>query len=77
MAENLASREVIVLQEMEARRVADGIRELRQKCGLTVEELAHRANVPHDYLNRLEEGEEHKITLSVLDSLRQASGGEG
>ena len=71
MAEDLMSRDVIVLQEMEARRVGDGIRELRQRCGLSVEELARRASVPHDYLNRLEEGQELKITRSVLDSLRQ------
>ena len=71
MAEDLMNRDVIVLQEMEARRVGDGIRELRQRCGLSVEELARRASVPHDYLNRLEEGQELKITRSVLDSLRQ------
>jgi len=67
------NKEVIVLQEMEARRVGDGIRELRQRCGLSIEELARRANVSHDYLLRLEEGHELKITRSVLDNLRQAS----
>jgi transcriptional regulator with XRE-family HTH domain len=66
-------REVIVLQEMEARRVGDGIRELRLRCGLSVEELARRANVSHDYLIRLEEGHELKITRSILDNLRQVS----
>ena len=77
MVEDLMSRDVIVLQEMEARRVGDGIRELRLRCGLSVEELARRASVPHDYLNRLEEGQELKITMSVLDNLRQASDGRG
>ncbi len=77
MAEDLMNRDVIVLQEMEARRVGDGIRELRQRCGLSVEELARRASVPHDYLNRLEEGQELKITMSILDNLRQASDGRG
>ena len=77
MVEDLMSRDVIVLQEMEARRVGDGIRELRQRCGLSVEELARRASVPHDYLSRLEEGQELKITRSVLDNLRQASDGRG
>ncbi len=73
MAEDLMDREVIVLQEMEARRVGDGIRELRLRCGLSVEELARRANVSHDYLIRLEEGHELKVTRSVLDNLRQVS----
>ncbi|RLB79165.1 MAG: hypothetical protein DRH17_14185 [Deltaproteobacteria bacterium] len=73
MAEDLIDREVIVLQEMEARRVGDGIRELRLRCGLSVEELARRANVSHDYLIRLEEGHELKVTRSVLDNLRQVS----
>ena len=73
MVEDLMNRDVIVLQEMEARRVGDGIRELRLRCGLSVEELARRASVPNDYLSRLEEGQELKITRSVLDNLRQAS----
>jgi len=73
LAEDLMDREVIVLQEMEARRVGDGIRELRLRCGLSVEELARRANVSHDYLIRLEEGHELKVTRSVLDNLRQVS----
>ena len=77
MVEDLMNRDVIVLQEMEARRVGDGVRELRVRCGLSVEELARRASVPHDYLNRLEEGQELKITMSVLDNLRQASDGRG
>jgi len=71
------NRDVIVLQEMEARRVGDGIRELRLRCGLSVEELARRANVSHDYLLSLEEGHELKITRSVLDNLRLASNGGG
>ena len=75
MADGLTSRDVIVLQEMEARRVGDGIRELRLRCGLSVEELARKAEVPDDYLFRLEEGHELKITRSVLDNLRQASDG--
>ena len=70
-------REVIVLQEMEARRVGDCIRELRLRCGLSVEELARRANVSHDYLIRLEEGHELKIIRSVLDNLRQVSSSGG
>jgi len=70
-------REVIVLQEMEARRVGDGIRELRLRYGLSVEELARRAKVPNDYLFRLEEGHELKINRSVLDNLRQVSGANG
>jgi transcriptional regulator with XRE-family HTH domain len=71
------NREVILLQEMEARRVGDGIRELRQRCGLSLEDLARRANVPQDYLNRLEEGHELKIDRSVLDNLRQVSSAGG
>jgi len=77
LAEDLMNREVILLQEMEARRVGDGIRELRQRCGLSVEELARRANVSHDYLFRLEEGHELKIDRSVLDNLRQISNSSG
>jgi len=73
LVEDLMNRDVIVLQEMEARRVGDGIRELRLRCGLSVEELARRASVPNDYLSRLEEGHELKITRSVLDNLRQVS----
>ena len=73
MADDLMNREVIVLQEMEARRVGDGVRELRQRCGLSVEDLARRANVSHDYLLRLEEGHELKVDRSVLDNLRQVS----
>ena len=73
MVDDVMHRDVIVLQEMEARRVGDGIRELRLRCGLSVEELARRANVSHDYLLRLEEGHELKIDRSVLDNLRQVS----
>ena len=68
------SRYIILLQEVEARRVGDGIRELRLRCGFSVDELARRANVPRDYLFRIEEGRELKITRAVLDRLRQASG---
>jgi transcriptional regulator with XRE-family HTH domain len=70
---NRVSRDVIVLEGMEARRVGEGIRELRLQYGLSVEDLARRANVSRDYLNRLEEGLELKIDRSVLDNLRQAS----
>jgi predicted transcriptional regulator len=73
LAKDLMDREVIVLQEMEARRVGDGIRELRLRWGLSMEELARRANVSHDYLIRLEEGHELKIIRAVLDNLRQVS----
>ncbi|MBC8477097.1 MAG: helix-turn-helix transcriptional regulator [Dehalococcoidia bacterium] len=77
MVDDVMNRDVIVLQEMEARRVGDGIRELRQRCGLSIEDLARRANVSHDYLFRLEEGHELKIERSVLDYLRQASSFSG
>ena len=77
MVDDVMNRDVIVLQEMEARRVGDGIRELRLRCGLSVEELARRANVSHDYLLRLEEGHELKIDRSVLDNLRQVSSASG
>jgi transcriptional regulator with XRE-family HTH domain len=70
---NRVSRDFIVLEGMEARRVGEGIRELRLQYGLSVEDLARRANVSRDYLNRLEEGLELKIDRSVLDNLRQAS----
>lgn len=77
MVDDVMNRDVIVLQEMEARRVGDGIRELRQRCGLSIEDLARRANVSHDYLFRLEEGHELKIERSILDYLRQASSFSG
>ncbi len=77
MVDDVMNRDVIVLQEMEARRVGDGVRELRLRCGLSLEELARRANVSHDYLFRLEEGHELKIERSVLDNLRQISSGDG
>ena len=77
MVDDVMNRDVIVLQEMEARRVGDGIRELRLRCGISIEELARRANVSHDYLFRLEEGHELKIERSVLDNLRQASSFSG
>ena len=77
MAKGLMDREVILLQEMEARRVGEGIRELRLRYGLSVEELARRANVSHDYLLRLEQGHELKINRSVLENLRQVSSNGG
>ena len=77
MVDDVMNRDVIVLQEMEARRVGDGIRELRLRCGISIEELAHRANVSHDYLFRLEEGHELKIERSVLDNLMQVSSTSG
>ena len=77
MVDDVMHRDVIVLQEMEARRVGDGVRELRLRCGLSVEELARRANVSHDYLFRLEGGHELKIERSVLDNLRQVSSASG
>ncbi|MBA7625641.1 hypothetical protein ES703_33073 [subsurface metagenome] len=77
MVDDVMNRDVIVLQEMEARRVGDGIRELRLRCGLSIEELARRANVSQDYLFRLEGGQELKIERSVLDNLRQVSSASG
>ena len=72
MVVNRVSRDFIVLEGMEARRVGEGIRELRLRCGLSLDELARKANVSRDYLNRLEEGQELKIDRTVLDNLRQA-----
>ena len=77
MVVNRVNRDFIVLEGMEARRVGEGIRELRLRCGLSLDELARKANVSRDYLNRLEEGQEMKIDRSVLDNLRQASNGGG
>ncbi len=77
MVVNRVNRDVIVLEGMEARRVGEGVRELRLRCGLSLDELARKANVPRDYLNRLEEGQEMRIDLSVLDNLRQASNSGG
>ena len=77
MVVNRVNRDVIVLEGMEARRVGEGVRELRLRCGLSLDELARKANVSRDYLNRLEEGQELKIDRSVLDNLRQASNGDG
>ena len=57
----LVGKEVIVLQEMEAKRVGNGIRELRQRRGLSLAEFARIANIPDDYLIRLEQGNELKI----------------
>ena len=74
---NRGNRDVIVLEGMEARRVGEGIRELRLHCGLSLDELARRAGVSRDYLHRLEEGKELKIDRSVLDNLRQVSNAEG
>jgi len=74
---NRVNRDFIVLEGMEARRVGEGIRELRLRCGLSLDELARKANVPRDYLNRLEEGQEMRIDRAVLDNLRQASNGGG
>jgi len=74
---NRVNRDVILLEGMEARRVGEGVRELRLRCGRSLDELARKANVPRDYLNRLEEGQEMRIDLSVLDNLRQASNSGG
>ncbi len=77
MVVNRVNRDVIVLEGMEARRVGEGVRELRLRCGFSLDELARKADVSRDYLNRLEEGQELKIGLSVLDNLRQASNTDG
>jgi ribosome-binding protein aMBF1 (putative translation factor) len=71
---SLAGKEVIVLGKAEAKRVGSGIRELRQRRGLSLEECARRANVSDDYLVRLEQGHELKVDRAILDTLRQAGG---
>lgn len=68
----LVGKEVIVLQETEAKRVGNGIRELRQRRGLSLAEFARIANIPDDYLIRLEQGNELKIKKVILENLRQA-----
>ena len=75
MVVNRTNRDFIVLEGMEARRVGEGVRELRIRRGLSLDELARRAGVSRDYLNSLEEGQELKVYRSVLDNLRQASNG--
>lgn len=73
---NRANRDFIVLEGMEARRVGEGIRELRLHRGLSIDALARKAGVSRDYLHRLEEGLELKIDRSVLDNLRQVGNSE-
>ena len=70
----LVSREVIVLQEIEAKRVGEGIRELCQRRGWSLIDFARMADVPDDYLIRLVQGYELKVDIKVLDNLRQAGG---
>jgi len=70
----VVSKQVIVLQGMEAKRVGNEIRELRRRCGLSLTELACMANIPDDYLIRLEQGLGLKVERTVLETLRQAIG---
>ncbi|MFC1931233.1 hypothetical protein ACFLXJ_03430 [Chloroflexota bacterium] len=70
----LVSREVIVLQETEAKRIGKGIRELCQCCGWSLTDFAQMADVPDDYLMRLVQGYELKVDIKVLDNLRQVGG---
>ena len=65
--------DVIVFQEMEAKRVGDGIRELRERRGLSLMQFARIADIPDDYLGRLEEGNELKVERAVLESIKKAS----
>ena len=71
MAVNRANKDFIVLEGMEARRVGEGVRELRLRRGLSIDELAQKAGVSRDYLNSLEEGQELKVYRSVLDNLNR------
>lgn len=75
MSEDISvSQGVIILQETEAKRVGNWIRELRQRLGLRLEDFARMANIPRDYLIRLEQGKELKVERAVLENLWQAGG---
>ncbi len=70
----LVNKEVIVFQETEAKTVGNGIRELRLRCGLSLADFAHAANITADYLIRLEEGNELKVEKPVLEDIKKAGG---
>ena len=64
----VVSKQVIVLQGMEAKRVGNEIRELHQRCGLSLTELACMTNVPDEYLIRLEQGRGLKVERTVFET---------
>ncbi len=70
----LVNKEVVVFQETEAKTVGNGIRELRLRCGLSLTDFAHAANITDDHLIRLEEGNELKVEKAVLEDIKKASG---
>jgi len=59
----------IKFMNMEARRVGGGIRELRLRRGLSLEEFACMIDIPFDYLDRLEEGYEPEVERTVLERI--------
>jgi len=64
----VVSKQVIVLQGMEAKSVGNEIRELHQCYGLSLTELACMTNIPDDYLIRLEQGRSLKVERTVFET---------
>lgn len=54
-----------------AQRLADSLRTLREKAGLTQKDMAKRLGMSHATLHRLERGD-HNTTLKTLEELRSA-----
>jgi transcriptional regulator with XRE-family HTH domain len=51
--------------------LGEAIRKKRERAGLTQEKLAEKADLHHNYLGRVERGEEH-VSLMALRRLAKA-----
>ncbi len=65
---------MIEFHNMQACRVGNGIRLLRERMSLSSEELAKKLGIRPTYLERIEEGYEPAIQRHVLEDISQIAG---
>jgi hypothetical protein len=68
------SKKYIILKNMKAQRVGQGIRVAREGQRMNQEQLASAVHIDVPYLVRLEEGCEPKINRDVLEGILRATG---
>jgi transcriptional regulator with XRE-family HTH domain len=69
MRQKVSTKRVIKFTNMQPRRVGSGIREIRLRRGLSLEEFACVTDLLPDYLDRLEEGYEPEVERAVLERI--------
>ena len=74
MEKTVSRKKILKFTNMEARRVGKGIKTLRKRVPMSVQQLADAVGISSGFLDRLEEGYIPEVERWILESISQTVG---